>query len=208
MNGIRDSTETLRLLERVRGGQTQALDELLARHRSGLRKAIELRMDRRLRSRVDPSDVLQETQLDVCNRLDDYLVRQPMPFHLWIRKTASERLAKLRERHLKAAKRSVEREASLPDQTSMQLARRLWGTRSSPSEQANRREMITIVQRALAELSEADREILLMRYLEQLSNHEIGHVLEIEPSTVSKRHGRALLRLEAFLRQSGLRRGQ
>ena len=199
-----DSTETDRLLEQVSAGHREAFDDLFARHREYLRRVVLLRLDQRLRSRVDPSDVVQETQMEAFRRLDDYLDRRPMPFRLWLRKTAHERLIKIREHHLEAAKRSVKREVPLPDHTSLELVRQLWATDSSPSQKAVKREFARRVRQTLAQLSETDREILLMRYLERLSNREIGQILELDPATVSKRHGRALLRLEKNLRENGI----
>src|SRR5262245_8332435 len=104
-----DSTETRGLLEQVRGGDRRALEQLLTRYRPGLRAFVAMHLDPRLAARVDPSDVVQEAQLDVVRRIDDFLSRRPMPFHLWVRKTTYERLLDLR-RHHRRARRSVERE--------------------------------------------------------------------------------------------------
>src|SRR5262245_29964288 len=95
-----DSAETVQLLEEVRAGQADAFDRLFTRHQDYLRQVVALRLDPRLRPRVDPSDVVQETQLEAFRRLPDFLQRQPMPFRLWLRKTAQERLRMLERRHL------------------------------------------------------------------------------------------------------------
>ena len=199
-----DSSETRRLLKQVSGGHREAFEELFARHRKEVRQAVLLRLDQDLRARVDASDVVQETQMEAIRRLDDYLARRPMPFRLWLRKTAYERLIKLRQQHVAAAKRTVQREVPLPDDTSLELVRQFWATGSTPSQKALKRELARRVRQTLAQLSETDREILLMRYIEKLSNREIGYILELDPATVSKRHGRALLRLEGLLRQNGI----
>src|SRR5438093_34489 len=104
-----DSKETSALLERIKAGDDRAFDALFARHRDSLRAFIDLRLDPRIRARVDPSDVVQETQLEAYHRLRDYLERAPMPFRVWLRKTAYERLLKM-QRHHAAARRSVGRE--------------------------------------------------------------------------------------------------
>ena len=200
-----DSAETRRLLDQVSAGNRDAFDRLFARHRDDVLQSVLLRVDGKLRARFDPSDVVQETQIEAFSRMEDYLARRPMPFRLWLRKTAYERLAKLRERHIKAAKRSVDREMPLSDQTSVRLVRQLCAPGSTPSEKVVRQELAQRVKRTLSHLSEADREILLMRYVEKLSNQEIGYILEIESGTVSKRHGRALLRLEKLLKENGIR---
>src|SRR5580765_6066334 len=118
-----DSDDTSGLLERVRAGDRQALDSLLQRHRSALRAFIDFHLDPRLRKRFDPSDVVQETQLDVLRQIDGFLERRPMPFHIWVRKTAYQRLIRLRRDHVTTGRRSVEREAAWPDRSSLVLAR-------------------------------------------------------------------------------------
>ena len=198
-----DSTETRGLLERIQAGDAAAFEALFARHREFLRKFVDLRLDPDVRARVDPSDIVQETQLEAFDRLRDYLKRQPMPFRTWLRKTAYERMLKA-HRHHAAARRSVKREAVLPSRSSMLLARSLLAAGPSPSRQLVKRETSRLVQRALAELSETDREILLMRNLEDLPYEEIGCLLDLSAVAARKRYGRALLRLQKLLTDEGL----
>src|SRR6516165_2779360 len=108
-----DPDETGRLLTRVMAGDRQALDRLLALHRGLLRRAVELRLDPRVRARLDASDVVQEAQLEAARRIGDYLRRRPMPFHVWLEKTAYETLLRLRRQHVDAGCRSVEHEVPL-----------------------------------------------------------------------------------------------
>ncbi len=102
---------------------------------------IDLRLDSRLRARLDPSDVVQGTELEAFRRLPDYLRRRPMPFRLWLRKTAHERLAVVHRRHVQARRRSVGREVALPANSSLQLTRQLLASGTSPSEQLTRDEL-------------------------------------------------------------------
>jgi RNA polymerase sigma-70 factor (ECF subfamily) len=198
-----DSAETQRLLRRIHAGDRQAFEKLFARHRPYLRQVVDLRLDPKVRARVDPSDVVQETHLEAFRRLPDYLERRPMPFRLWLRKTAYERLLMLQRHHLQAQRRAVDREVALPDRSSVQLFRQLLAPGSTPSQQLARAELARRVRQAVAQLAEIDREILLMRNLEGLSNHEVAQVLEIEPAAASQRYGRALLRLRKFLLAGG-----
>ena len=203
-----DSDETDRLLQKAQAGDRQAFEELFARYRPYLHQVIAARMDRKLRARLDPSDVVQEAQTDAFRRLPDFLDRQPMPFRLWLQKTAYERLVKLREQHIAAARRSVEREACLPDRSSQFLAQQLLAAGSTPSQHLSRMEVARRLNQALGQLSEADREILLMRHHESLSYDEISAILEIDPAVARKRYGRALLRLQNVLRETGLLESQ
>lgn len=199
-----DSQETQDLLRQVRAGDRRAFEQLFAHHRPELRQFVEMRLDPKLRARVDPSDVVQETQLEVLGRLADFLERQPMPFRLWLRKTAYERPLKLRRRHVEAAQRSLEREVPLPDRSSFALGQQLLATGSTPSQHLGKREVARRVRQAVAQLSEVDREILLMRNFEGMSNQEAAQVLQIDPATASQRFCRALLRLRKLLLSGGL----
>ena len=202
MNACADSTATDRLLKRVATGDEQALDELFAKYRGYLRKLIDLRMDDDLRVRVDPSDVVQETQYEANRRLDDFLTRRPASFRIWLRRKALERLVDLRRRHLNAERRSARREIMLSDCSSIALAHGL--PVESPSRQMTRKEQAQQVRQTVQTLRDADREILLLRHVEELTNAEAADVLQIDPATASQRYGRALRRLRAALSGTGL----
>lgn len=202
-----DSEETRALLEQAEQGQA-IFDRLFARHEAALRQAIAWRLDAGLQARVDASDVLQETHLEAFQRLADYLQRRPMPFRLWLRKTAQQRLLMLERQHRGVAQRSVNREIPLPDKSSLLLGERFAASGPSPSQEVNRRQLVDHVRRAVAELGEADREILLMRHFEGLSYEEIAWILEIDPATARKRNGRALLRLHKLLSEQGMTQSQ
>jgi RNA polymerase sigma-70 factor (ECF subfamily) len=195
--------DTEQLLEQAGRGDTAARQELLGRHRDRLRNMVRVRMDRRLAARVDPSDVVQEALADAAGKLSDYLRRRPLPFYPWLRRLAWERLVKLHRRHIRAGIRSVTREGpglpALPDESALELARRLVAPGTSPSHHLLREELRARVQAALARLSEVDREVLVMRYLEQLSNADIGGALGISEGAVKMRHLRALERLRGLL---------
>ena len=203
-----DSAETKRLLMKISSGDRDAFDDLFARHRNDLRRAVQLRLDRRLRARVDPSDLIQEAQMEAFKRLDDFLERRPMPFVLWLRKTAQERIYNHRRAHLQTARRSVRRELPLSNQSSMMIAAPLLAASSSPSRRLANRDRQRLVSEAIAELAELDREILLMRNVEGLSQVEIAQVLDLSHDAVRKRYGRALVKLHRLLVAKGLTEGE
>ena len=149
--------------------------------------------------------MVQETQLLASERIDDFLSRRPISFRLWLRGTALEQLISLRRRHIGATKRSVRREATLTNQSSMLLARRLFAGR--PSQVLQRQELLDQVRRTISELGEQDREILLLRHIEELSNSEVAELLAIDQSAASRRYGRAIIRLRDKLVEQGISRG-
>jgi RNA polymerase sigma-70 factor (ECF subfamily) len=203
-----DPPETQDLLRQVRSGDRRAFEQLFARHQAYLLRLVELRLDPRLRSRVDPSDVVQEAHLEALNRLAAYLERPVLPFRLWLRQIALDRTLKARRQHLGTARRSLGREVPLPEPSSLELARHLLECESTPSQQLGRQELAQRLRQAVAQLPEADREMVMMRHFEGLSNHEVSCLLVLEPGTASKRHGRALMRLHAILSQGGMTESQ
>jgi RNA polymerase sigma-70 factor (ECF subfamily) len=206
MSSEDDSSATDRLLQRVSAGESGAVDELLAAYRRYLRRVVELRMDAELRTRVDPSDVVQETQLIASRRIDEFLARRPTSFRLWLRRKTLEQLVTLRRRHVEAEKRSLRREVPLSDQSSLLLSRQLLVPRASQVEQ--RKELLEQIRSAVAEIGDQDREMLLLRHVEELNNSEVAELLEIEPKTASKRYGRAVRRLRERLLEQGISRGE
>jgi RNA polymerase sigma-70 factor, ECF subfamily len=203
-----DSAETQRLLQRLREGEAQALDELFARHRAYVNQLAELHLDPRLRRRVDPSDVVQEVQLEALRRMEDYLRQPPMPFRLWVRQLAHDRMLMMRRYHLGAARRAMGREVALPERSSLVLARQLLASGSTPSQRLDQEELGRRVHQAVSQLPAMDREVLLMRTFEGLSFEEVAWMLKIDAAAARKRHGRALLRLGKILSELGLKESQ
>lgn len=201
----RNRCETAEILAGATGRELEALGELMTRHEDRLRRMIELRMDRRLHGRIDASDVIQETYLEASRSFSRYLSRPEAPFYLWLRCIAGRRLISLQRYHLGAQARDVRREVRLfrgavPEATSEAIASRLLGQLTSPSEAAMRSERRMRLQAALNAMEPIDREVLVLRHFEQLSNAEVAQVLGIEESAASKRHLRALRRLKDVLK--------
>jgi len=194
-----ESPDTQQLLGQIRNGDRDAVNLLLSRHRDLLRQFIDIRLDPALRQRVDPSDILQETQLEIVRRLDNFLERDPMPFRVWIHKTAFQNLARLRRQHVDAQHRSVLREVSLPQSVSLMLAGAATGQQNQPLDELLQRETALRVHAAVNELPELDREVLLLRAYEGLDNLSVAAVLDIDAGTCSKRYVRALLKLKQAL---------
>ncbi len=193
--------DTAELLRRAREGDESAIDRLLARHRERLRRMVDVRMDDRLSARVDPSDVVQEALVVASKRLPAYLGNPPLPLYPWLRQIAWNRLIDLNRRHLQSAKRSVKREqlSCISGTSAVQLAEQLVARDSGPVKRAMLHEMQGRVRAALAELNTMDREILILRHLEQLGIAESASILEITESAAKQRHVRALRRIRRLL---------
>jgi RNA polymerase sigma-70 factor (ECF subfamily) len=196
-----EDPEITELLARAGHGNHSAVEQLLARHRDRLRRMVAVRMDDRLAARVDPSDVVQETLAMAAQRLSEYLRQPPLPFYPWLRQIACNRLADLCRRHIQVSKRSVRREErlGLSDASAIRLADRVAARGSSPLKHLLREELRARVRAALAALATADREILILRHLEQLSFAESAAVLGITETAAKQRHVRALRRIRRLL---------
>jgi len=201
---IVDSSGTNLLLRRAADGHGESWGALLTRHEGRLRRMVVLRLDPRLQGRIDPEDVVQEVNLAASEHLADYLRQPAMPFFLWLRGIAGNKLLELHRRHLGAPMRDARREVSLyrgalPDATSAALAARLLGRQTRPSEAAVRAEAKVRLQEALNGMDPLDRDVLALRHFEHLTNAEAARVLEIKEAAAGKRYLRALERLREIL---------
>jgi RNA polymerase sigma-70 factor (ECF subfamily) len=195
---LRDA-DTEELICRARRGDQEARQQLLTRHRDRLRRMVAVHLDRRVAARIDPSDVVQEALMEAAQKLSNYLQERPLPFYPWLRRLAWDHLVRLHQHHLARRKRSALREENqsfgLPDESVLELAQRLVAPGSSPSRHLLREELRDRMRSALDQLYEGDREILVLRYLEQLSMSEIAAVLDLQEGAIKMRHTRALRRL-------------
>jgi RNA polymerase sigma-70 factor (ECF subfamily) len=195
--------DTEELLQRSAAGDRGARGDVLQRHRARLRRLVSVHMDPRLAARLDPSDVVQEVLAEADRRLDNYLRDRPLPFYPWLRQLAVDRLADAHRYHVRTARRSVTREEAglpgLPESSVAELAAQLVASGTGPSEAARRQELKERVRAALAALSDQDREVLVLRHLEQLSAREAAAVLGLTEAALKSRALRAMQRLRKRL---------
>lgn len=203
-----DPDRTDRLLAAAKGGEVGAVDALLGEFREPLRRTVGLRLDPVLARRVDASDVVQDVLLEATQRLKDYLKKPDMPFALWLRHLAQDRIIDTHRRHRTAQRRSVDKEQPIhgpawADESSASLVAHLIDPERTPSTEAIRVELQRKLAAAVDELTADDREIVLMRHGEQLSNREVATVLGLTEAAASMRYLRALRRLRAVLVPDG-----
>lgn len=199
-----DADQTRSLLNRAADGDAGAVDELLAQHREPLRRAVDLRLDPALGRRVDASDVVQDVLAEANRRLRDYLQNPVMPFGLWLRQLAKDRLIDLHRFHRKAKRRSLDREqAGQPpawaEASSIQLIAQLIDREKTPASAAVQHELERKLRTVVDSLEDVDREVILMRHYEGLGNQEVAAALGLSEAASSMRYLRALRRLRAGL---------
>jgi RNA polymerase sigma-70 factor (ECF subfamily) len=163
-------------------------------------------MDQRISARIDPSDIVQEAMAVACQRLTEYLADPPLSFYPWLRRIAWDRLIDAYRTHVSAERRSVlaedRMELALNDESIIELVHGVAASTIGPCQQAIIAEMESRIAQCLNELKPQDREILVLRYLEQLSVPDIAETLSISHTAVTSRHLRAIERLRRLLRPS------
>jgi RNA polymerase sigma-70 factor (ECF subfamily) len=196
------------LLRLAVAGDGESWQALVGRSRDRLRRVVGFRLDPRLRGRVDPSDVLQEAYLEAWRDLESYAGRPEIPFFLWLRGITGNKLRELHRHHLGAQMRDPRREVSIHDgamseTTTTALADQLFGDLTSASEEAAQRELRLRLHAVIEAMDPLDREVLALRYFEQLSPAETAQVLGIKEKTAAMRYLRAVRRLKEILQSLG-----
>jgi RNA polymerase sigma-70 factor (ECF subfamily) len=189
------------LVQRLRQGDQAALAELFEINRNRLSRMVSIRLDQRLQGRVDASDVLQEAFVSLSQKIENFAAYPDMSPYVWMRLTVQDRLIALHRRHIQAEKRDARREVSMarkakPDESSAEIAETLADSISSVSGKAARLEVTNLIKATLDEMEEKDREIILMRIFEGMSNQEAAQALGLTPNGASSRFARAMDRLQ------------
>jgi RNA polymerase sigma-70 factor (subfamily 1) len=196
--------DTKRLLDDAKAGDASAVDRLLGEFREPLRQVINLRLDPVLARRVDASDIVQDVLIEANQRLTEYLKNPAMPFHLWLRHLAQDRIIDTHRRHRQAQRRSIDKEQPIQrpawaDESSVQLVAQLVDGEQTPASAAIHQELQRRLTDAVGQLDEDDREVILMRHHEQLSNQDVAAALGLTEAAASMRYLRALRKLRGVL---------
>jgi RNA polymerase sigma-70 factor, ECF subfamily len=199
-----ESDRTQDILRDVAGGDAEAVNRLMDRHREAVRRMVQLRLDHAVARRVDASDVVQDVMLEASQRLTDYLRNPGMPFHLWLRQLALDRIIDMHRRHRGAQRRSVDREQNFSgvgndEQSAADLAALLRDAELTPAAAALRKELQSRFVAALQQMDEGDREIIVMRHFEHLGNSEAAEALGLSAPAAGMRYLRAIRRLRELL---------
>jgi len=199
-----EGEQTQDLLKEVGQGDQSAVNRLLDRHREAVRRMVQMRLDHAVARRVDASDVVQDVLLEASQRLTEYIRNPSMPFHLWLRQLAKDRMIDMHRRHRGAQRRSVDREQNMSsfnsdDQSAADLVSLLRDAELTPAASALRKEMEERFVLALDKLEESEREIVIMRHFEHLGNGEVAEALGLSAPAAGMRYLRAIRRLRELL---------
>lgn len=190
------------LLEQARKQGAPAYGRLLESYRSYLELLARIELGRRLQTKVDPADVVQETFLEAHKSFESFRGEGPSEFAAWLRGILAARLAKTIRHYVGTQGRDVRRERDLAfdlDQSSRLLDCGLQSLHSTPSQHAVRRESELLLAKALSELPDDYREIILLRHFEELSFTDAASRMGRTEDSVQKLWIRALARLKQLV---------
>ena len=198
------TANTEELLSEAKMGNLSAINQLMSLHEGALHRMVRMRLDKRIQRRVDASDVVQDVFVEASRRLKTYLESPVIPFHLWLRQIAKDRMIDSYRRHRVSAKRSMDREQQTTaptssEHSSLDLIGLLVDEELTPEDNAIRGEMAKKVQDAVEMLSKRDSQVINMRHYQNLSNQEIGDLLGLSEPAASMRYLRAIRRLREIM---------
>lgn len=198
---MRKEMNTETWIARAAQGDPLAVQKLIMLHHPRLAALASQRIPRRLRSKIDADDLLQQVYADALQRIGDFEDRGKDAFFAWLVRILESKLIDA-ERYYHAHVRNVAREAPPIERSSLfiALAGRVALDRVTPSRVVARREAEGLLHAALAGLSEDHRRVLELRFLEGRPLAEVAAEMKRSPSAAQMLCARAIERLRRELR--------
>jgi RNA polymerase sigma-70 factor (ECF subfamily) len=190
------------LIRKAHKHEPGALDRLLESYRQYLKLLARTGIDASLQGKADPSDLVQETYLKAHQHFDQFHGQSEAELTAWLRRILARNLADLTRRYHLAESRRTDREHSLEqllDTSSQALDNLLADAAGSPSDSAQRRELSVVLANALAELNDEQREVIVLRSLEERDWPEIARRMGRTAAAVRMLWVRALKRLRPLI---------
>ncbi len=168
------------VLQQAQAGNVESVGQLLDLYRNYLLVLATTQFDRRLRRRLSPSDVVQETMLAAHRDFGQFRGETEPQFLAWLRQILIHCLHRAIETHLKAKMRDVRCEISIEnmtcalDRSTARLSELLVDKAPSPGAPIRQRESAVEFANLLAALRPQYREVIILRNLRGLSFGEIA----------------------------------
>lgn len=191
------STDSEQMLSLAIAGDGEALGRVLELFRNYLRLLARDQIDRRLRGKVDPSDVVQDTFLYAYQAFAGFRGTTEAEMLGWLRRILASKLKDLVRRFCETQRRDVGLERRLGeelDRTS-QFVQKLAAAEGSPSRKASSREQAVLVADAVAELPPDYRDVIMLRHMRELTFPEIARRMERSEASVKNLWVRAVRQL-------------
>jgi RNA polymerase sigma-70 factor (ECF subfamily) len=191
---------TQHLVTLAKEGDQPAIDQLCRIYGERVRRIIRLRIDRKLRPKVDSVDIVQDALVLALGGLKDFTYRDEGDFLRWLSRIAENKLHDIVDR-FHAEKRDIRREIPFKkvetntDDVPAGVAGPLQTT--TPSVLLLRKEQLDRLERAIDALKPEYRQFILLSRIERLSQEEIGARLGKSKGAVAMLLSRALMALTA-----------
>ena len=199
-------TQTLALVHAAQGGDRVALERLLARYQERVRRIVRLRLGPGLRSQLESADILQQVLLDAFRSLDRYEARDEAGFLAWLAGIAEHRIRDAVDYHASDKRDAARVQPLTRDTDSSTPSDPLADPQSAPPETASRAEQVERLEACLAELPEADRELVILRDYVGLSWAEVAERTgSPSPDAARMRYAAVLVQLGRQMRQGTAR---
>jgi RNA polymerase sigma-70 factor (ECF subfamily) len=199
------SSAAATLLQRAREGEELARGELLESYRHYLELLARIEIGRRLQTKVDAGDLVQETFLEAHRNFGLFRGREEGEFIAWLRGILATRISNLVRHFVGTQGRDVRRERDLGidlDQSSRALDRGLVALQSSPSQQVARHELRVMFANTLSRLPDEYREVIVLRHFEELPFAEVAARMNRSVDSVQKLWVRGLAQLRQLVEES------
>jgi RNA polymerase sigma-70 factor (ECF subfamily) len=184
------------LLHRARSGDRAAVNELLGAFRGQLLAAAERALDPRVRSRLDASDVVQQTCLSVFRQLDEFVGDEPAQFAAWLKQVHERNIQNAIRDAVQVQKRSIDQEERLGERD-LHVHQQ-----SSPSQHLARQETAGELSRVLGELPPDERQVIELRYLEGWTLQQVSDHVGLTKEAVIWRMQKGMQRVRRLLKAS------
>jgi RNA polymerase sigma-70 factor (ECF subfamily) len=200
----------IELLSRARAGESDALGELCALYRNYLRMIVRTGLGPRLRERLELSDVVQETLVEVVRQFPQFTGQNEAALVGWLRRLVGQKLADLGRYHSRSKRTGggvtlpleavyEPGAAASPGESGGRLLDMLSLSQTSPSEVASRRELVVLLADALRDLPPDEADVLWLYHAEGLSFEAIGDRMGLSRKSIRGVWARGLKRLKRTL---------
>lgn len=159
--------ELFHLISKARAGDEAALGVILDQHRDQLRRLAEKELNEKLSARVDASDIVQQTFLSACKKVDQFKGESLHEFVAWIYEIHRHNILDVAREHAGAEKRDVNREQTVNFSG-------ISHDQSTPSQKVMQNEQTQRLSTLLEQLPEDQREAVRLRHLEGKSLEEMA----------------------------------
>jgi len=193
-----ETAQTQIWVDQARSGDSLAVSKLLATYHSGLRARALERMDRQLRAKSEPDDILQQVYLTVLRQIAQFQGDTPDAFLNWVRAILDNKVIDARRalhRKVRQVDREVAPQVGGASQSYVNLLDQVYADSGTPSRVVRHQEALGALMASVSGLSDTHRQVIQLRFLEGRSVADVAQRLGKSQAAVVALTSRALAAL-------------